>query len=106
MLHKSKCQKKKSNLYLFLNKTRGGQSAADTVKLQKAQTEMITAQEDFERTREIHEKTQSEFWNEINKFDRCKTLEINHWMEYYSQAQMRELSTSFKIWSHFVKENS
>jgi len=98
--------KKKNILDQFLNKTKGGQSASDTVKLQKVQSDMIAAQEEFERAREIYEKTQSEFWNEMNRFDRFKSIEINHWMEYYSQCQMKELSTSFKTWSTFVKENT
>jgi len=98
--------KKKQNLDQFINKTRGGQSAADGAKFQKAQADMIVAQEELERAREISDKSQSEFWNEITKFDRYKMQEINHWMEYYSQAQMKELSAGFKIWSTFVKENS
>jgi len=89
-----------------LSKTRGGQSANDTVKLQKAQADTIAAQEELERAREICDKTQSEFWNEMSRFDRFKSLEINHWMEFYSQCQMKELSTSFKTWSNFVKENT
>jgi len=65
---------------------------------------MIAAQEELERAREINDKTQAEFWNEMNRFDRFKSLEVNHWMEYYSQCQMKELSSSFKTWSTFVKE--
>jgi len=104
-LAQSDLTKKKSILDQYLSKTRGGQSASDTVKLQKAQGEMITAQEEYERAREIYDKTQAEFWNEMSRFDRFKSLEVNHWMEYYSQCQMKELSSSFKTWSTFVKEN-
>jgi len=94
---------KKIKLDQQVGKTKAGQSSADLTKIQKIQAE---AQEELEKTREFYEKMKTEFWPEMNRFDRFKSLEISHWMEYYSQIQLKELSTTFKIWSSFVKENT
>jgi len=93
--------KKKAILDQIYSKNKSGQSGSDNDKIQKIQLEVINAQTDMERLKEIQGKTHSEFWNEIASFDRYKMLEISHWMDYYSQQHFKELSAITKTWSVF-----
>jgi uncharacterized coiled-coil DUF342 family protein len=96
--------KKKALLDQLLTRNRTGVSQSDTDKLHKFQTEVIAAQTEVERLRDISNKTQNEFWNEINSFDRYKMMEMSHWMDYFSQQQLKDLTLQTKTWSTFTTQ--
>jgi len=100
----SDLNKKKALLDSMFTKNRSGQSATDTDKLQKFQTEVINAQTEVERLKDITNKTQTEFWNEIASFDRYKMLEISHWMDYFSQQLLKDLTLQTKTWTLFSSQ--
>jgi len=93
---------KKSRMDQIQSKNSSSGSSADFSKSREVQDEYVFALQAAEKATSIFDKFKSSLWSELSRFDRYKLLELRHWIDYYSQAQMKELGVLYQLWGSYV----
>eukprot|EP01125_Pyxidicula_operculata_P017374 TRINITY_DN6081_c0_g1_i1.p1 TRINITY_DN6081_c0_g1~~TRINITY_DN6081_c0_g1_i1.p1 ORF type:complete len:932 (-),score=237.93 TRINITY_DN6081_c0_g1_i1:137-2932(-) len=95
--------KKQKQIYEdFIKSQSVGISGNESNKMNEILANLNSSQQELDNARVMYDKAQAEFWNEIKRFYRYKTCELNHWIKYFSQSKVKELNDQLSMWKEYI----